>query len=334
MQMLVIGDIHGCYYELQALLDKAGLDDTDTIISIGDCVDRGPETPEVLRFFEERPDTQLIMGNHERKHVRGDRHEVKLARSQQISKIQFGDAYPDALVFMNGLPLYLDLPEALLVHGYFEAGIPYEQQNPSVLCGTMGGEKYLLKHYDRPWYEMYAGDKPILVGHKTYTGTDQPFVYQERVFGLDTSCVLGKALTGILLPAFRFVSIPSRGNHWMQVRRMYPKPVKHFQPRPVPVAWAEVEERALINLIEKIYRESEAIMRDLQSKPGYADLRPREQARLFGDTVGNDTLATLLQLARLGKLNVELAHKILKTPNELLEAIEKYSKWSSIFAYY
>jgi serine/threonine protein phosphatase 1 len=45
MQTLVIGDIHGCYDELQSLLDKVGLTDTDAIISIGDCIDRGPEPP-------------------------------------------------------------------------------------------------------------------------------------------------------------------------------------------------------------------------------------------------------------------------------------------------
>lgn len=45
MQTLVIGDIHGCYIELQALLEKAGLNEGDSIISVGDFVDRGPETP-------------------------------------------------------------------------------------------------------------------------------------------------------------------------------------------------------------------------------------------------------------------------------------------------
>ena len=58
----------------------------DSIVSVGDCVDRGPDTPAVLRFFQEMPNALLIMGNHERKHVRADRHEVKLARSQKISQ--------------------------------------------------------------------------------------------------------------------------------------------------------------------------------------------------------------------------------------------------------
>ena len=74
MQTLVIGDIHGCYEEFQSLLDKAGLTDEDSIVSVGDCVDRGPNTPAVLKFFQEEPDAKLIMGNHERKHVRADRH--------------------------------------------------------------------------------------------------------------------------------------------------------------------------------------------------------------------------------------------------------------------
>jgi serine/threonine protein phosphatase 1 len=103
MQTLVIGDIHGCFDELQALVDKAGLTEDDSIVSVGDCVDRGPGTPDVLRFFQEQLNAKLIMGNHERKHVRASRHEVKLARSQKISRIQFGETYPDALAFMSEL---------------------------------------------------------------------------------------------------------------------------------------------------------------------------------------------------------------------------------------
>jgi serine/threonine protein phosphatase 1 len=326
MQTLVIGDIHGCFYELQALLDKAGLVEDDLIISIGDCVDRGPQTPDVLWFFRDRSNTRLLMGNHERKHVRASLHEVKLARSQQISKIQFGDAYPEALAFMSTLPLYLDLPEAILVHGFFEPGVSLEKQNPMVLCGTMGGDKHLRTHYAQPWYELYADDKPILVGHENYTGTDQPFVYRDRVFGLDTSCVTGKTLTGLLLPAFRFVSVPSRGDLWLQVRRMYPRPARLPQPRPVPVAWADTDREELAILIEKVYQTSATILGKLQAEPEYADLRPREQARMFGSQAGNGVLATLLHLARLGKLDMDLAHRILKTPDALYAVFQEFDK--------
>ena len=292
-------------------MDKAGLGEADRIISLGDCVDRGPDTPAVLQFFQERPHAQLLMGNHERKHVRASRHELNLARSQQISKIQFGEAYPQALVYMSALPLYLDLAEALLAHGYFEPGLPPEQQSPQILCGTMGGDKHLCERYEQPWYELYDGNKPILVGHKNYAGTDQPFVYRDRVFGLDTDCVTGKSLTGLLLPSFRFVSVPSRVNHWLQLRRQYPTPARVPQPKPIPVAWNEAEENVLATLLAQVEETCTSILFHLQAEPGYADLSSRKQAQCFGERAGTGTTATLLQLARVGKLDAEIARRLL-----------------------
>ena len=97
MQTLIIGDIHGCYVELLALLEKAGLGDGDAIIAVGDIVDRGPETPQVLDFFRQSANARALMGNHERKHVRAARHEVRLSMSQIISREQFVEAYAEAV---------------------------------------------------------------------------------------------------------------------------------------------------------------------------------------------------------------------------------------------
>jgi serine/threonine protein phosphatase 1 len=319
MQTLVIGDIHGCFTELQALLDKSGLTEGDQIISLGDCVDRGPKTPEVLWFFRDGPNTRLLMGNHERKHVRGSRGEVKLARSQQISKIQFGTTYDDALAVMSGLPLYIDLPEALLVHGYFEPGIPVDLQNPVVLCGTGSGEHHLRQRYERPWYELYDGEKPIVVAHQNYTETDQPFVYRDRVWGLDTSCVTGKALTGLLLPAFRFVSVPSRANHWLETRKKYPETAPLVQPKRefASTQWDDESEKILADLLEKVEQGAQSILRDLQSASDYESLKPRQQTKRFAETVGQGTLSILLHLARTNQLNAERARPILRTPQNL-----------------
>ena len=62
MQTIIIGDIHGCYFELQALLDRAGLVTGDSIIAVGDIVDRGPETPQVLDFFQKDPQCTRLDG--------------------------------------------------------------------------------------------------------------------------------------------------------------------------------------------------------------------------------------------------------------------------------
>ncbi len=326
MQTLVIGDIHGCYDELQSLLDKAGLAENDSIISVGDCVDRGPDTPAVLNFFQEKPNAFLIMGNHERKHVRADKHEVKLARSQKISQIQFGDTYPDALTFMSTLPLYLDLPDALVVHGYFEPGLPLSQQLATVLCGTMGGDKHLRTHFDCPWYELYDSDKPLLVGHHNYSNTDQPFIYQDRVFGLDTDCVTGKALTGLLLPSFKVVSVPSRANHWAQILRTYSETKTPSPPKRKEVEWSDNDEERLVHLIGETIQRANAILLELHAEPEFSNLSARKQAKLFSAKAGTGIYGALLNLARLNQLNSISARRVLKSPAmlpDLLHTLEE-----------
>jgi serine/threonine protein phosphatase 1 len=313
MQTLVIGDIHGCYFELKTLLNKAGLNDGDSIVSLGDFVDRGPETPQVLDFLQNAPNTRALMGNHERKHVRAARGELSLAISQKISRQQLEDRYTDAVAWMERLPLFLELPEAVLVHGYWEPGMPIEEQNPMVLCGTMGGENILHKKYDRPWYELYDGEKPVIVGHHNYNDTDQPFVYQEKVFGLDTSCVNGKSLTGLLLPSFRLISVPSRGDLWAQIRRTYRRPAPTVQPK-VVISWSDQDDHALAQLIEKARRAHVKLLEQVQSYPGYSELSPRKQAKLYAAKAGKGRFATLMQLARLEKLDIESARKLLKDP--------------------
>ena len=323
MQTLVIGDIHGCFDEFQALLDKAGLTEDDSIVSVGDCVDLGPDTPAVLRFFQEQPNALLIMGNHERKHVRADRQEVKLARSQKISKLQFGETYSDALTFMRELPLYLDLSDALVVHGYFEPGLPLSQQRATVLCGTMGGDKHLHALFDRPWYELYDGAKPLLAGHHNYSNTDQPFVYQDRVFGLDTDCVTGRALTGLLLPSFQFLSVPSRANYWAQIQRTYPETKTPSPPASKALEWSAEDEERLSHLIGAIIQRANAVLLELHSEPELASLPARKQAKLFSAKVGTGIYGALLHLARLNQLNNASARKILKSPEMLSDTLRK-----------
>ncbi len=225
---------------------------------------------------------------------------------------------------MNTLPLYLDLPEALVVHGYFEPGLPLSQQRSTVLCGTMGGDKHLRTAYDRPWYELYDGEKPLLVGHHNYSGTDQPFVYRDRVFGLDMDCVTGKALTGLLLPSFRFVSVPSRANHWAQVRQRYSAETRNSPKQTVAVvAWNDDDEKTLLHLIGKVEEKAKSLMLELRSEPGFDDLSVRKQAKRFSAKTGNGVYAALLHLARLSQLNSATARKVLKSPEVLSALLSK-----------
>lgn len=219
---LIVGDIHGCHAEFLELLDRAGVGPEDEIIAIGDIVDRGPDSRAVLDFFRQRPKASSILGNHERKHLRSARGEIEPAVSQAIVRRELGDDYSEYLSFMETWPRHRVLPEAILVHGFWEPGVPLEQQRDNVVVGTMSGEQYLKEHYGWPWYEYYDGPLPLIVGHRHYRGDGEPLVWRDRVFALDTGCCYGFRLTGLVLPEFRFVTLPARANHWEATRRRYP----------------------------------------------------------------------------------------------------------------
>jgi len=221
MKTFVIGDIHGCSRELHDLLDKAGLSSEDEIIALGDILDRGPDSPGVLDFFMAHPNARSLMGNHERKHVRSFRGEVRPALSQRITRRQFDEErYLQVCAYLDGFPRFLDLPDATLVHAFFEPGVQLSAQRETVVVGTLSGDAYLKERFSQPWYELYDREKPLIVGHHDHLATGQPFIYRDRVFCIDTSCCNGRALTGLMVPDFRIVSVPSRKDYWKEMQAL------------------------------------------------------------------------------------------------------------------
>jgi serine/threonine protein phosphatase 1 len=219
MKRLIVGDVHGCLAEFLNLLQLAALSPQDEIIALGDVVDRGPDSPGVLDFFRKHGNARSLMGNHERKHVRSFRGEIEPALSQVLTRRQLGEErYPAAVALMATFPHFLELPEAILVHAFFEPGVPLAAQRDNVIVGTLSGDAYLKQHYDRPWYELYDDSKPIIVGHHDYRNTGEPFIHEGRVYAIDTSCCRGKRLTGLLLPDFKVLSVPSRRDYWKAAR--------------------------------------------------------------------------------------------------------------------
>ena len=68
MRTLVIGDIHGCLNALEALLDYVSPQEDDVVVTVGDYIDRGPDSKGVIDFLNKyRESNQIITlkGNHE-----------------------------------------------------------------------------------------------------------------------------------------------------------------------------------------------------------------------------------------------------------------------------
>ena len=67
MAVFAVGDIQGCYDELRRALDSVGFDPAqDLLWCVGDLVNRGPKSLQVLRFFHQLGDAAIcVLGNHD-----------------------------------------------------------------------------------------------------------------------------------------------------------------------------------------------------------------------------------------------------------------------------
>ncbi len=155
---IVIGDIHGCYDELMELLQQVELKDEDFLLSLGDIVDRGNKSLEVYQFFKNRPNSKVLMGNHERKHLNG-----QLNYAQEIVKVQFGSEYSVFLEWLKKREYAYETTEAIIVHAAFEPTKPLSEQKDEVLCGSTSGERYLTQKLpaESHWQDTIGVKSPL-----------------------------------------------------------------------------------------------------------------------------------------------------------------------------
>lgn len=223
---IIVGDIHGCLLEWLALTEKIGLTPEDHVVSVGDLVDRGPDSLGVLDWFRSRPNTTILCGNHERKHVK-----KTLSVSQEIVRMQCGDRYDDAVSYMATLPYYLETPEVRVVHAATIPGVPLSEVPEDILCGSTSGERKLSERFSTGyWHDRYEDDIPIVFGHHV-TG-ERPLVVRDRVFGIDTGAAHGMRLTALIVPTMEIVSVPSGGDHWASQLSIWQLPLLRSRPWP------------------------------------------------------------------------------------------------------
>ncbi len=86
-RLIAVGDIHGHYFPLRRLLDKISPTKQDKFVFIGDYIDRGPHSKQVIEYlinFEQKYDALFLRGNHE---------DMLLAYICEDPEAQYGDSY-------------------------------------------------------------------------------------------------------------------------------------------------------------------------------------------------------------------------------------------------
>jgi bis(5'-nucleosyl)-tetraphosphatase (symmetrical) len=108
MATYAIGDVQGCFDELRQLLARVGFKKTDTLWFVGDLVNRGPKSLDVLRFVRDLGARAVtVLGNH-------DLHLV--AQYEGIEKIRRADTFQDVLDAPDAAELLAWLRRQPMVH--------------------------------------------------------------------------------------------------------------------------------------------------------------------------------------------------------------------------
>lgn len=220
----IIGDVHGCRAELERLLAQLGWQglrhpEGRTAVFVGDLVDRGPDTPGVLRIVMDMVDAGTavcVAGNHEQKLVRAlNGRKVRVAHGLQESLDQLAaqdtEFVERARTFMDGLLSHYVLDDGKLVvahAGLKEAyhGRASGRVRAFALYGDTTGEtdEYGLP-VRYPWADDYRGRAMVVYGHTPTVKAE----WVNNTICLDTGAVFGGHLTALRYPSREIVSVPA-----------------------------------------------------------------------------------------------------------------------------
>lgn len=231
MKIDIIGDIHGCYEELEALTTKLGyswesgipLHPTRVLGFVGDLTDRGPKSVDVIRsvwklWKEGR--AYYAPGNHCNKLYRyflgrnvkiNNGLETTVAELKNLTVKEENHIRRLFVDLYEGSPLYHQLDDGKLIIAH--AGIRAEdigKNNKSirtfVLYGDITGE-FLPdgRPVRRDWAAHYTGKSLIVYGH---TPVPEPRTSGNTI-NIDTGCVFGGKLTAFRYPELETVSVTS-----------------------------------------------------------------------------------------------------------------------------
>lgn len=204
-RIFAVGDIHGCLDKLRDMISLLDIDrNRDTLVFIGDYIDRGPDSKGVLDFILElKRDLKNVIclrGNHEEMFLdfyleqkngmlflmNGGRDTLASYGMKKTADGMEVNLPEEHLQFLKELPFYVEFEDFLFVHAGLRPGIPLKQQN----------------HRDLLWIrqEFFLSDadfhKVVVFGHTPFS---KPFLMENKI-GIDTGAVYGGRLTCIELP--------------------------------------------------------------------------------------------------------------------------------------
>ena len=249
----IVGDVHGCFDELMDLVQKLGYAVTRSVghfgdpsgddlgdpfdvthpqgrrlVFVGDLVDRGPNSPDVIRFVRSLVQAGrgfCVAGNHDAKLARAlNGRAVTVSHGLEWSLEQLQDA-PDA--FRKEAAAFLD---GLLSHYVMDGGrlvVAHAGLSEDLHGRTSGKVRSFAMYGDTtgetdefglpvryPWAQDYRGKAMVVYGHTPVLEAE----WLNHTICVDTGCVFGGKLTALRYPEKDLVSVPARREHYAPSR--------------------------------------------------------------------------------------------------------------------
>ncbi len=204
-KFIVIGDIHGCFDEFMALLKQCGYRPGDFFISVGDLMDRGPKSKDVIEWFMVAENAFSVEGNHDNKAKRywmGRRVKIAHGLEKTLDQCQGMDTAAIAK-WIESCPQIIQLPDingkpTYVVHAGVDGKNPMDRQplENCLYARYFGGEGFLDESGDI-WYTSLDGSYNVISGHMI-----QKFVFpylRNYVFLLDGGAYQGGELRALVV---------------------------------------------------------------------------------------------------------------------------------------
>ncbi|GGF23735.1 serine/threonine protein phosphatase [Halobacillus andaensis] len=202
MRYLVVSDIHGEMEKFERVLDKASYrPEKDQLILLGDYVDRGPQSREVVKKVKELVENDgaiALKGNHDDLFIRAKDDKKAKAQWEMNGATSTFDSYnqnaeevrEDQEWMRNHLWLYYETDNYIFVHAGLKPKTPLEKQDEFTMLWTRHTEQIGL-------------GKTVIHGHTPV----REIAYYEDQIDIDTGAVYGGKLTLLELPTHEVYTV-------------------------------------------------------------------------------------------------------------------------------
>ncbi len=196
-RLIAIGDIHGCSQAIETLIEAIAPTEQDTIVTLGDLIDRGPDSRNVveqLMALQSRCRLIPLLGNHELMLISvldglAPSHQWQMAGGMQTIASYGGSVsqIPDShLDFIRGFLPYHETDEFLFIHANYLADLDLEEQ-PEYTA--------FWEHLTNVMPPPHRSGKIAVVGHTPQTTGE--ILDTGHLICVDTCCFAGGWLTAL-----------------------------------------------------------------------------------------------------------------------------------------